>query len=178
MAYSGLRVGEVCKLKTTDIDFEQDAFYVNTEKQCQPVKDYMPMSPALAFSVRIYTRKNKDKLERVDGKWLFPQRYSTEPVSTKQARDVFSEVRRLMAIDKTYATANDALNPCQSQRGARLLYNYTPHSLRHWFRYKLDKANVPFNLAEELMRHSLQRSMGYGKYSLAEKKEAILKTFG
>ena len=58
------------------------------------------------------------------------------------------------------------------------MYNLTLHSFRHWYKVKLDKANVPYGMIKSLMRHSGRNVTDqYGQYSFEEKKKVVDEVF-
>ncbi len=178
LAFSGLRIGECVQLKLKDIDFQKRTLRVNTEKQKKDYIDIQPLPKSILPHLELYTRRYKERIERSSG-WLFPQRVHTgRPVTHATVRKKFAQCREDCNLNKSYAIANDAANPVQKRIGQRNLHEFTLHSFRHWYKYKLDKAGTPYGLIRTLMRHKGGSvTDGYGHYGFKEKRDVVDKVF-
>ena len=178
MGYCGFRVGEVVKLKLVDLDLEKRAIKVETEKQKLHVLDIQPIPESILPLLRLYIQKYQNRIEAHQG-YLFPQDVkNNNAVTPEGVRKAFSYYRKICQLDRRYANANDERNPISLKQANRGLYELTPHSLRHWYKVKLDKANVPYGLIKSLMRHSGgDITSMYGHYNFEEKKKAVDEVF-
>jgi site-specific recombinase XerD len=129
---AGLRVGEVCKLTTDDIDSVRQVIRVRCGKGG---KDRITMlSPSLLSGLRHYWKEEKPK-----GPWLFPGR-----------TDEHTNTRRLQQGFRKAATK------------ASLSRNVTFHSLRHSFATYMLEAGVDIRVIQAMLGHkSLKTTSRY-----------------
>lgn len=174
LAYTGLRISEAVKLKAEDVFLDKGYLRITTAKQKTKTIDLHPLPSVTIPVVRHYLIKYGTRI-RCRGGWLFPQKKHTDkPVSHKTARDVFYYYRDLCGLKRTYAIANDEKNPVSKRIGNRELHALTLHSFRHWYKHKLDRANISYALVRALMRHrSGSVTDMYGSFNIDEKRKAI-----
>ena len=178
LGHMGLRIGEAVVIKLEDINLEEQYIKIKTEKQKRYTIDIQPYPKSIEPLLFAYLKRYEKKISR-NGGWLFPQRLDNgNHITDRSARKTFAVCRSESKLDYSYAVANDIRNPVQCKRGSRKLYNRTLHSFRHWYKLKLDKANVPYGMVKVLMRHKGGSVTDqYGQYSLEEKKDAIDQVF-
>lgn len=124
MYASGLRVGEVTRLRVEDIDSDRGQILV---REAKGKKDrYVLLSPALLKVLREYVR-----LERPHG-WLFPAGHRRDRHITTRT------VQRIVA---------------QAARTAGLRRRLTPHMLRHSFATHLLEAGTDIRYIQKLLGH-------------------------
>ncbi len=178
LANTGLRIGEAVRLRIENIDLEQRTIKVDTEKQKVKTIDFHPIPESIYPLLNHYIIKYKTRID-CRGGWLFPQtKHNNKHILHKIARDRFYYYRDICGLNRTYAIAHDDKNPVSKRIGHRELHNLTLHSFRHWYKYKLDRANIPYGMIRALMRHTGGSITDqYGQYSFEEKKKAVDEVF-
>jgi integrase/recombinase XerD len=140
---AGLRLGEVCHLRVTDIDSARKVIHVRTGKGGK--HRLTVLSPRLLEGLRAYWRLARPSV------WLFPGTRPERPVAPDTARKVFQRA-------------------C-AQAGLPL--RYTPHSLRHSFATHLLDAGTDLVLIQHLLGHaSIHTTSRYTHVSLARLQQA------
>jgi site-specific recombinase XerD len=134
LAYgAGLRVGEVCSLRTDDIDAKRMLVHVRNAKRGR--ERYVMLSPKLLATLRAYWKSS-----RLTGPLLFPGR---TPGSTF-----------------TRAAAHKAI--VRAARCAGIAKRVTPHTLRHSFATHLLERGTDLRTLQVLLGHaSLHSTMTY-----------------
>ena len=120
---AGLRVAEVCSLKSTDIDSARMMLRVQCGKGA---KDrYTLLSPQLLELLRLYWRAHRP------GAWLFATLDGNRPMDTSQAQKMYYLAKRRAGITKAGGI----------------------HSLRHAFATHLLEAGVDVHTIQRLLGH-------------------------
>ena len=129
VAYSaGLRVSEVVRLKTADIDGERKLIHVHSGKG---KKDrYTLLSEVVLEGLRDYWKAFRPKV------WLFEGQKDGEPYSVRSAEKVFDSAKARAGITK----------------------HVTIHSLRHSFATHLLEQGVDIRFIQELLGHRSVRT--------------------
>jgi integrase/recombinase XerD len=129
LVYSaGLRVGEVVKLKSEDIDSERKMIHVRSGKG---KKDrYTLLSDVVLEFLREYWKAYKPR------KWLFEGQIPTEPYSVRSAERVFEN----------------------AAKKAGILKDVSIHTLRHSFATHLLEQGTDIRFIQELLGHSSVRT--------------------
>jgi integrase/recombinase XerD len=124
MYSAGLRVGEVVRLKVTDIDADRGQIHV---RQGKGRKDrYVMLSPIVLQVLRAYARIDKPH------DWLFPAGHRRDRhIGTRSVQRVVANAARRAGIKK----------------------RVTPHMLRHSFATHLIEAGTDLRYIQELLGH-------------------------
>lgn len=127
LAYgAGLRVGEVCRLETGDIDAKRMLVHVRNGKGGRD--RYVMLSPMLLRTLRAYAKES-----RIRGPYLFPSRTEGREVLTRAA------VHRVVKL---------------GARQAGITKRVSPHTLRHSFATHLLEAGVDLRTVQVLLGHA------------------------
>lgn len=125
---SGLRVGEVVRLRFQDIDIERKTIFIN---QGKGKKDrYTLLSDAALAVIQQYIRKDKPRI------WLFPGQTSGRHLTERTVQKVFEHALFVAKINKTVSV----------------------HSLRHSFATHLLEGGTDLRYIQELMGHQSVRT--------------------
>jgi integrase/recombinase XerD len=124
---SGLRVGEVIRLTTSDVDFEQGLLLVRNSKN--GTSRTLPLHSSTVEALRSYTRVRN---------WFFPQRRSESffvspldtPLRTGDLRDAFATVAALAGLPARIARHGPRL--------ADLRHSFAVQTLLDWHQAGLD----------------------------------------
>ena len=120
---AGLRLAEVCSLKSADVDSARMMLRVECGKGA---KDrYTLLSPQLLELLRLYWRAHRP------GLWLFPSRDGSRPIDTSQVHRMYHAAKRRAGITKAGGI----------------------HSLRHAFATHLLEAGVDVHTIQRLLGH-------------------------
>lgn len=127
---AGLRIGEVVKLKVSDIDSKRMLIRV---EQGKGRKDRSAiLSPVLLQQLREWWRYAHANNLMLKGGWLFPGQQAIDPMSTRQ-------------LSRGFRAAADA---------AGISKEATMHTLRHSFATHLLESNVDIRVIQVLLGHS------------------------
>ena len=120
---AGLRLTEVCNLKSADIDSQRMMLRVECGKGA---KDrYTLLSPQLLDLLRLYWRAHRP------GLWLFPSRDASRPIDPSQAHRMYHAAKQRAGITKAGGI----------------------HSLRHAFATHLLEGGVDVHTIQRLLGH-------------------------
>src|SRR5690606_30990759 len=136
---SGLRVGEVVRLKPRDLDMERKTL---TIRQGKGRKDrYTILSAAAIKEINKYLESERPQF------WLFPGQDSRKPLTERSAQKVFEQALSKSGVNK----------------------KVTIHSLRHSFATHLLEAGTDIRYIQELLGHQhLKTTERYTHVSIKE----------
>jgi integrase len=149
----GLRVGEVCKLHVSNIDFDKRELTIKSEKSARLDALIIPLD---LFKETIeYITKNEASIKASNGYVFFKDNdnnHNNVPyINLNYVRKVFREVLHASDLDQVYATSEET-NPTHRERP---LYRLTTHSLRHYAITRFAKqTNGNLVLTSRFARHS------------------------
>ncbi len=125
---SGLRVSEVVKLKTEDLDFERSMIHI---KGAKGRKDrYTLFSDVAQKTLKGYIKATNSK------EWLFPGQKKGAHISTRTAQQIFLDAIKTLNIKKDVSI----------------------HSLRHSFATHLLESGVDLRYIQELLGHKSSKT--------------------
>lgn len=125
---SGLRVGEVVRLKTQDIDFERKTLRVS---QGKGRKDRLTLLSDTAMDiVQPYLQQEKPE------KWMFPGQHPERHITERTVQKVFEQARAASGIKKRVSI----------------------HALRHSFATHLLEGGIDIRFIQELLGHQSVRT--------------------
>jgi len=174
MAYTGMRVGEVCALKWKDIDFEEGTVSI-TKTLYNPFSSatkYKLFTPKTKASKRVITidKVVLDELERHKAK---------QNIILMKNRDIYHEKDFIFAMERKNQGYPENVNKIERRmerilRIAKLSTDITPHSLRHTHTSLLAEAGVSLPEIMERLGHKDARTttMIYTHTTKTMKKEA------
>ncbi len=170
-AYLGLRVGEVCKLHTSNIDFDKRELTINSEKSRQTDSLIIPIE---LFKETVEFMNNYLKeIKAAEGYIFFKEndygRTKLPYINLNYVRNVFRKIIQQTDLDQSYGTSEEAY----SYHRSRPLHRLTTHSLRHYAITHFAKStNGNIVLASRFARHSSpQTTMRY----IAQDKDDLYK---
>lgn len=133
MYSSGLRIGEVCRLKNQDIESKRGLIRVN---QGKGKKDrYTVLSKVLVQTLRQYYRQERPRCPGVN--WLFPERKDwNRPTDVRRVRKIFNDAKERAGITKPA----------------------TPHTLRHCFATHSLESGIDIFRIQKMMGHASIRT--------------------
>ncbi len=133
----GLRISEVCTLKTEDIDSKRMLIHLRDGKRGRD--RYVMLSPTLYCCLRKYW-----KTERPQGDYLFPGRDPGSHVRAESVRDNLKKAAADCGISK----------------------RVTPHTLRHTFATHLLEAGIDIRKIQQMLGHgSIRTTQRYTQVS-------------
>lgn len=142
---SGLRLGEACRLKVSDVDFHSYKIYVRDAKGGRHRESIL--SRTLAVDLRKYMT------DRRPGEWLFPSSRKTYEADTLFPVAVRYGVVSTRSAQREFDFARSRLN---------LAGKVTIHSLRHSFATHLVEYSMPVFSVQRLLGHRyLSTTLGY-----------------
>ena len=129
LAYSsGLRVSEVVRLKTADIDTQRGLIHI---RRAKGRKDrYTPLSHVLLEALRLFWGPDRPP------DWLFPGARQGKHLTTRSVQKVFTKARRLAGIRKPATT----------------------HSLRHSYATHMLEDGTDLRYVQQLLGHARPES--------------------
>ena len=126
---TGLRAGEVVRLKVGDIDGERKVVRI---EQSKGHKDrYAMLSPTMHRLLRAWYRHARSRGKIMPNGWLFPGMNPVNPLSTRQLNRAFHAARQTAEIDKKVSL----------------------HGLRHAYATHLLEHKVDIRLIQVLLGH-------------------------
>jgi site-specific recombinase XerD len=124
---SGLRVGEVCRLRPCDIESAPDRMMVRVEQGKGRKDRYTLLSHRALALLRDYWRQERP------GVWLFPHRFAAEPMSTEGVAHIYHNACTKAGIPRERA--------------------HGIHTLRHCFASHLMEDGVALPVIQRLLGH-------------------------
>jgi integrase len=148
MAYLGLRVGEVVRIKLDDIDFMHRKLRIDTEKA--RTGDLMYMHNKVHFLLKEWVRIHQNSILKCNGYLFFSDKRKEQHISKDWLRKKFRETAKTADLVQWYCLADD--------NKKRKLYRLSTHSLRHYFITKVYKQSKNPLHAQRLARHRAFKS--------------------
>jgi integrase len=176
LAYTGLRIGELCVLKWRDIDFKEQKISISKTLYCKgKITNYELNPPKTSESKRVIDVDKivLDELERQKAR---------QNIMNMKKRDTYLDEDFVFAQEMKYPGYPE--NPWNIQRRmtrvlklAGLNKGLTPHSLRHTHTSLLAEAGVSLELIMERLGHKSDRVTReiYLHVTKSQKKEASQK---
>ncbi len=152
-AYMGLRIGEVCKLHISNIDFHKRELTLKSEKSGKMDALLIPLD--LFKETVEFATKNATQIKVANGYIFYKENDNNHNdlphVEQNYARKVFREVIKECGLDATYGESDESIY----HRKERTLHRLTTHSLRHYAITKFAKStNGNVVLASRFARHA------------------------
>jgi len=177
MAFLGLRIGEVIRLKKDNLDFRNKRLLVQTEKQRGIVSHSLFLHERVYGVLLDYLDEYSEEIN-VSGGWLFPAKTPSRckgHISHVWLRKVFRRVCDRAELSIIYGE-RESINGLPIVKAK--LYLYTPHSLRHSLGTYLASKGTKLEIIQKILRHkSLLSTMVYVKPSQEEVDYAFYKAF-
>lgn len=152
-AHLGLRVGEVCKLHITNIDFDKRELTIKSEKSAKV--DSLIIPPDLFQETVQFLSRNTSKISAAGGFIFFKDNDNNNNglphADVNYVRKVFRDAIVLSGLDQTYDYTDETVET----RKPRRLHRLTTHSLRHYAITRFSKAtNGNIVLTSRYARHA------------------------
>jgi integrase len=152
-AQLGLRVGEVCKLHVSNIDFDKRELTIKSKKSKRIDALIIPLD--LFKETVEYIASNEARIRASNGYVFFKDndnnRNKTPHLDVNYVRKVFGEILKAANMDQVYAYSEET----DQLHKSRPLYRLTTHSLRHYaITHFAKSANGNVVLASRFARHS------------------------
>lgn len=163
--YMGLRVSEVVSIKVDSIDFFNSILTLERQKNGD-IGEQVPIPAQLMKMIAHYMDNEiRFKNKRKQGNpYLFPSCSSTGHMTTTAPRLYIHRLRKqgnLPFLNKYYK-----INPKGKQ------YNFSYHSLRHWYgSYAYKKTRDIYAVSKMLRHKSINNTMIYMSHNIDEKRE-------
>ena len=152
-AHMGLRVGEVCQLHISNIDFDKRELTIKSEKSGHMDSIIIPLD--LFKETVEFMNKHQAEIKAAEGYIFYKENDNGHTglpyINLNYVRNVFREVVQQAGLDQTYATSEEAY----STHRPRPLHRLTTHSLRHYAITRFAKStNGNIVLASRFARHA------------------------
>ncbi len=131
-AYLGLRVGEVCKLHVSNIDFAKRELTIASEKS--GTSDTLKIPFDLFKETYDFLTKNQEEVKAANGYVFFKAPSANKAYNGLQhlevnyVRNMFRKMVKQSSLDSIYAYSDESYENHRYRR----LYRLTTHSLRHY----------------------------------------------
>ncbi len=142
--YLGLRIGEVVRIKLSDLDLDHRKLYIFTEKARQP--DCLYLHDDALRTLLTWLRNHQSQLRQQA--YVFPGQLDGH-ASPHWLANQFRYTMSTIDINRTYGHSD----PCGTHNRKRTLNRLTTHSFRHYFIRKLWKTTKDQMLVMKLARH-------------------------
>lgn len=148
MAFRGLRIGEVVRIRAQDIDLQQRRLYLHTEKA--GTNDSLFLDDYLYTLLDNRLRNHQDAITAHQGYLLYRGKGANpnEYISPNWLRNEFRRVIKEAGLDRCYAESDE-----RTGRTPRKLHRLTTHSLRHTFATRFYKKTKDLILTSKALRH-------------------------
>jgi integrase len=152
-AYLGLRVGEVCKLHISNIDFDKRELTIKSEKSGRMDSLIIPLD--LFKETVEFINRHIAEIKAAQGYIFYKENdygHTGLPyINLNYVRNVFREVVQRAELNQTYAISEETY----SAHRPRPLHRLTTHSLRHYAITRMAKStNGNLVLASRFARHA------------------------
>ena len=161
MLRCGLRPGETAALKKADVDLESRTLHVRAARESGSGREKAPKTAAGLRDVPIpedLVPWLQRQLKADAAPWLFTQKDKKSPLSEASMRRRWETVKKYMDIELGARTERVKLPGARRHSGKIVRHaiapDLTPYCLRHTFCTDLQRAEVPINVAKELMGHA------------------------
>ena len=128
-AYMGLRIGEVCRVKVSDINFATRELTIRTEKA--KTLDTLIIPQRLFDETIAFIRENAKEIESHENYLFFTKTEQSQAgnvhIGIDYARNRFRQYVVLAGLDEVYDVSEE-----EADRAVRHLHRLTTHSLRHY----------------------------------------------
>ena len=170
LAFLGLRVGEVCKLHISNIDFDKRELTLKSEKSALVDSLIIPLE--LFKETVEFMNKHSVEIKSAGGYIFFKENDNGHTrnlhIDVNYIRNVFSEITQAAGLSQAYADSEET----DISRRSRQLHRLTTHSLRHYAITHFAKStNGNIVLASRFARHSNPSTMRY----IAKDKDELYK---
>ena len=154
-AYMGLRVGEVCQLHISNIDFDKRELTIKSKKSGHMDSLIIPLD--LFKETVEFMNKHQKETKAAEGYIFFKENDNGHTglpyINLNYVRNVFREIVQQAGLDQTYATSEEAYPTHRPWP----LHRLTTHSLRHYAITRFAKStNCNIVLASRFARHASQ----------------------
>jgi integrase len=177
-AMMGLRVGEACVIKVSDINHQTRELTLETEKNHRLDRILIPSS--LYGSLASFIMKHQTEIGNNQGYVFYAEKaaHSKNPyLQPAQARKVFRRICTHAKLKESYGTSDEV----SASHSIRPLYRLTTHSLRHFAitrYYNFTRDVAATNLFARHTRTNLKTTMSYissGRDALYQNIESVFK---
>ena len=153
MLFLGLRIGEVVKIKQSNLDLVARRLYLHTEKA--GTNDTLFLHDAIYAPLTDWIEEHQSAITAHEG-FIFPagKANGTEAYTSPHwLRKEFRRVCIASDIDRVYATSDE-----RTGRATRHLHRFTTHSLRHTFATAFYRKTKDLLLTSKALRHTDMKS--------------------
>ncbi len=149
-ADTGLRTGEVCRLRIRDVQL--DGGYLEVHESKWDNERIVPISPEVRAAVRRYLRRGRSVLTRREGDAVAPD----EPLFLGRLAEPLTENGLYQALCRAYARGGGT-------------GRFGLHRLRHFFGSEVQRRGMQLGIAKELMGHEdIKTTNGYTHVTVEE----------
>lgn len=147
-ALLGLRIGEVVRIKESDVMNDYSLLQVHTEKA--KTIDFMPLSPAVGQLLFEWIQEHKVAIDAAEGYIFFScNRARKMPhISSNWARREFRQIAEQAGLNMSYGISRGNVKIPNKR-----LFRLTTHSLRHFFATQIYGMTKDMRQTQMLMRH-------------------------
>lgn len=154
----GFRVGEVCQLHVSNIDFDKRELTLKSEKSGRMDSLIIPLD--LFKGTVEFMNKHAKEIKAAQGYIFFKENDNGNTrlpyINLNYVRNVFRKIIAQSGLNQTYATSEEAYPINRS----RPLHRLTTHSLRHYAITRFAKStNGNIVLASRFARHASPSTM-------------------
>jgi len=137
LAQTGLRLNEALHLRVKNIDFERGVIRLSASTTKTGDAREIPLCDELAEAIKNYLRQRKKESE-----WLFPSESDpSKPTTKNKVYDAYHALLKRLGLD--------------SRDPSNIGYELHLHTLRKWFKTRLESASVNRLLIEKWMGHNI-----------------------
>lgn len=157
--YCGLRPGEVCALKWSDIDTENATMHIRTAKEAHSKTEKAPKTDAGIRDIPIpKTFLSRLKSRNRTGLYVFPQSDGKTPMTDSSLKRRWQTAKKHMDIEMGAKVERVKLDGSRKHTAIikkhAIAEDLDLYDLRHTYCTDLEKKGVPINIAKYLMGHS------------------------
>jgi integrase/recombinase XerD len=180
--FCGLRISEITKLKTMDIDLNKKKLKVRDSKNPNRTKndgygkDRYVEIPDIAIS----PIKKWIYIIGESSEWFIPSMQSPDrSIKTKTIHEQFRGIMKRANLNQIdYSVEYKVKNRNKMKKITKNIYQYKFHSLRHTFASYLRENKVPIETIQQILGHeSIDTTMIYAKITDKKRRELINTAF-